>query len=183
MKKIRTTPIRLTALLSLALLGAATTQAAVTWRWNPAPTNQSIRSQIADSMNSMTGNYNANSSLTFSIPISYDSTVPTANATYLGRIKFGGSRAPATAHHETGHIFGVGTQGQWNPFVNSSNQWTGSVAKQRYRTYEGASAILKAGKAPPIGGGHFWNYGMNTGWENPTRHVNMVVALRDDMNL
>ncbi len=170
-------PLRLTAVLSLALLIAAPAQAAVTWYWNPAPGNQAIKDQIAGSMNSMKGSYNAHSSLTFSIPVSYDSSVPTANATYLGRIKFGGLRSAYVAHHETGHIFGVGTQGQWNPFVNSNREWTGARGIHRYRSYNGPTATLKADSQ------HFWNYGMNTGWENPERHVKMVLALRNDMNL
>ncbi len=170
---------RLALLTAFAFATISQAQAAVTWYWKAGtqPTDQAIKTRIAEAMNSMKGNYNAYSSLTFNIEVQYDATVPTANATYQGRIKFGGSRNDSTAHHETGHIFGVGTQSKWDPKVNSSKEWTGATAKAKYKSYEGETAVLKADNK------HFWKYGMNSGWENPERHVKMVLALRSDMGL
>ncbi len=181
MKSLQNTAckLRIALVTAFAFLAVTQAQAAVTWAWKNgvAPTDAAIKTRITDAMNNATYHYNLYATLTRTIPVQYNSSVKTADASYLGTIRFGGSRNDSTAHHESSHIFGVGTQSKWAPFVSSTGEWTGATAKAKYKSYEGQTAVLKADKW------HFWKYGMNYGWENPERHVKMVVALRSDMKI
>lgn len=68
------------------------------------------------------------------IQVTYNPGVPTAQASYLGWVTFGGSISAGTATHEMGHWLGSGTY--WNYRNQLTNgQWTGPVATARIRAY------------------------------------------------
>ncbi|MEO0530619.1 MAG: hypothetical protein AAF266_08585, partial [Planctomycetota bacterium] len=107
--------------------------------------------------------------------------VPTANASYRGRISFGGSRGVSTALHEMGHVFGVGTfYPAWGNRI-TEGRWNGSVAIAQVQEFNGPSCVVFGDAA------HFWPYGLNfsseDSLENRRRHVLMIGALRADMRL
>ncbi|TRX55519.1 T9SS type A sorting domain-containing protein [Fulvivirga sp. M361] len=135
-------------------------------------------SQIRRSMDSCVTIYNRYSNYTENVKVIYSASVPTANASYKGRIAFGGSRGQRTALHEMAHVLGVGTYSNWGANRDDEKKvWTGPVANALIMEYNGADAVLHADKW------HFWPYGLNSKDEDVQRHVYMVGALREDMGL
>ncbi len=159
------------------------------WYWDgPATTPAAILQQITASMNEAVSYYNAHSaydraeysSNAGGVRVIYDASVPTANASYRGRISFGGSRGVSTALHELGHVFGVGTyEPIWTNLI-SGGKWQGTVANTLLEEFDGGGMVNADGS-------HFWPYGLNysneDSIENRRRHVRMVGALRADMRL
>lgn len=174
--------------------------AELTWWFDPAGSDavvpQNTLDRITAAMDEAVDYYNAyavyeRSDFTndgVGVRVIYRSSVATANASYKGRIAFGGSISARTAMHELGHVFGVGTYrpgtNGWNDASNrnsSTNKWLGPAALAELATFNGDGAVLNADSV------HFWPYGLNFGNEDsPTnrfRHVRMVGALRQDMGL
>lgn len=110
-----------------------------------------------------------------SVPSSW---VPTADATYDGNIRFGGSYGRSTAVHETSHTLGTGTYGSWGNLMWSGD-WHGGYANAKVAEYDGVGQILHGD------GMHYWPYGQNYpsewSYESEGRTVNIVWALRRDM--
>jgi hypothetical protein len=159
------------------------------WYWDgPATVPTTILQQITTSMNEAVAYYNAHSaydraeysSNAGGVRVIYDASVPTANASYRGRIAFGGSRGVSTAMHELSHVFGVGTYEPIWTNLTSGGKWQGSVANTLLQEFDGGGTINADGS-------HFWPYGLNYSTEDSTenrrRHVRMVGALRADMRL
>ena len=154
-----------------------------------ASITQGIIDQITTSMNVAVDRYNVHSDYEWNqfapssagIRVVYYQSVPTANASYKGRIAFGGSRSEHTALHEMSHVLGVGTHGGWNWASNrdsANNKWLGEHALNELREINNdPAAVLNADSI------HFWPYGLNGNDGDRTAHVKMVGALREDMNL
>lgn len=180
MKNMKKTKlIRMTLLGSLlSALSVPTALADFSWKWNNFSAPQNIRTEIRESMNSARDTYNqfAGPVINHTSTVEYNSAVPTADARYLGRIRFGGQRNGRVATHEVAHVYGVGTYSQWSGLLRTGNKWGGSIANNRYGTYQ-------AGKTINTGRIHFWDYGLNQRWEWLARHVWLVRGLRGDMGL
>ena len=152
-------------------------------------TSQAVFDQITNSMNFAVDTYNAFSDYNWShvasspagVRVVYQSSIPTANASYRGRIAFGGSRGGTTAMHELSHVLGVGTFFEWDLPWNrdsSTNRWVGEPALNELRDIQqNPNAVLGAD------GAHFWPYGLNGKDGDRNAHVRMVGALREDMGL
>ncbi len=167
------------ALLSVAAacsLALAPARAAMTWHWNATPS--AYEADIAASMNSCVATWNAYSTYNYDIGVIYSSGTPTADAGYLGQIRFGGSRNYRTAMHESCHWLGTGTVGAWSGFYRSG-RWSGTYAYNLKCAYDGPGE-RQSGDTQ-----HFWPYGANQdseGVDGP-RMVGIVGAYRRDMNL
>ena len=169
---------KLLLLGALALGLASSSQAAITWHWNSTAGSTAIRNEITNSMNSACAAYGSNGS--WNIGVRYNSAVPTAQASHGGEIQFGGQRTTRTALHEMAHWLGCGTYSVWNS-KRSGNNWTGSIANNRVKTYDGSAAIMHADAQ------HHWPYGLNYESEYNTtsraRNPMIVGAMRRDMGL
>ncbi len=144
------------------------------------------RSAIIQAMDEAVDHYNNNGYFIKALTVEYNPNVPTADANFNGRIRFGGSISTRTALHEISHTLGVGTVSQWWARIGSSNTWTGSRANARVQLYNGEGVTVKCDNM------HFWSssgptYGLNypreDGSTNRIRHVRMVSALLWDMGL
>lgn len=160
------------SMLPLALLACpAPVVAQVNWWFDSAgsdaivPTNK--LAQITTAMDIAVDTYNAYSVYDWSeyapddwgIRVIYRSSVATANASYKGRIAFGGKINDWTAMYEMGHVFGVGTFRQWNWARNrdsANKKWLGTSALTELASFDGPGASLNADSI------HFWPYGLNT---------------------
>lgn len=167
--------------VALGAVGSLTCQAGYTWVWSPKPTNASIKTQLANTMNKTRDSYNKNHSgeWSYKTKVKYDSSVSTANANYLGRIAFGKSRGHKTGMHESLHIYGVGTQSKWkgsNGCNTSTKKWKGSQANTQYAKWHANQKVSCDGK-------HFWKYGMNYEWESEYRHTQTLYKMRQDMGI
>lgn len=163
-------------LIAFCCLPAA--QGAFAWKWNNFQAPESIRTEVRNSMNSARDTYNQHAGpvINHTSTVEYNSAVPTADAQYLGRIRFGGSRDGRVAHHEVAHVYGVGTFSQWSGLLRSGNKWGGTIANNRYTGYLPGTTVSTDRQ-------HFWNYGLNQRWEWLARHVWMVRGFRGDMGL
>ncbi len=171
-------PVRLRGLLAglVAGLCATSASAAMTWRWNAAPS--AYETEIAASMNSTVAAWNAYSNYNYDIGVIYSSGTPTADAGYLGQIRFGGSRNYRVAMHESCHWLGTGTTTTWAPFFRSG-RWTGTYGYNLQAAYAGPGERMSGDTQ------HFWPYGANQDSEgvDAPRMVGIVGAFRRDMNL
>lgn len=167
--------LRLAALSALvALPGAA--RAAMTWHWNATPS--AYETEIAASMDGMVASWNAYSTYDYAVGAIYSSGTPTADAGYLGQIRFGGSRNYRVAMHEVCHWLGTGTVSQWAGFYRDG-RWTGTYAYNLKAAYDGPGERQSGDTA------HFWPYGSNQDSEgvDAPRMVGIVGAYRRDMDL
>lgn len=162
-----------------ALLSLSSASAFLSWKWENNNGETWKRNQIRDAMNAATYYYwvHATNVIDYEAPVQYNSAVATADAQYLGRIRFGNSRSSRVAVHECGHVFGVGTYWKWSNYLLTGNKWSGGGANYRYST------IYGFGTGPNTDAQHFWNYGFNNSWEDVERHVDMVRSFRYDMGL
>lgn len=165
-------------------------------QWSPAEITYSLvpgneawpadkRAAIVAAMDEAVAFYNAHGYFNKTLTVDYVPSVPTADANYSGRIRFGGQIGTRTALHEISHTLGVGTVAAWSANIVDGN-WTGQHANARLALYNGPTAVLKA--AVP----HFWSssgdsYGLNYETQDSPliriRHVRMVAALRWDMGI
>jgi F5/8 type C domain/Ricin-type beta-trefoil lectin domain-like len=166
------------AILGLLLGCTASSQASLTWHWNSVPTDSAIQSAIASAMDSAVASYNTYSNYTYDIGVIYDSSVATADASYLGQIRFGGSRNYRVAMHEMSHYLGTGTYSAWSGLV-VNGRWIGVHANAAMQSYDGPSAGIGCDTQ------HYWPYGANQDSEgvNPQRLVGLVGTFRRDMGL
>jgi hypothetical protein len=165
------------ACLALASLGGVpAVSAAMTWHWNAAPS--AYEAQIADSMNNCVATWNAFSNYNHDVGVIYASGTPTADAGYLGQIRFGGSRNYRTAMHESSHWMGTGTVGEWDAHQRFAI-WNGVYAFNLRCAYDGP------GERQFIYGAHYGPQGANydsEGVQGP-QMVGIIGAMRRDMNL
>jgi autotransporter-associated beta strand protein len=139
-----------------------------------------IQATISNSMNFCVNTYNLHGYLHGNIRADYNAGVPTAQAGFGGPITFGGSRNGRVAMHEMGHVFGVGTRGEWGANL-SGGIWRGPRGARLIRQIDGPGAVINSD------GTHFWPYGLNFdnegGARNEICHVRMVEAFMQDMGL
>jgi fibronectin type 3 domain-containing protein len=148
----------------------------MTWHWNASPTD--YEAQITDSMNGCVATYNAYSDYNLDIGVIYSSGTLTADAGYLGQIRFGGSRSYRVAMHESSHWLGTGTYDTWG---NHSRWgfWNGT------HTFNLRCAFDGPGERQSGDTQHYWPYGANEdaeGVDGP-RMVGLIGAYRRDMSL
>ena len=139
---------------SLVIGGTNTTATpALTWFYGGGG-DAAIQATISNSMNFAVNTYNANAYLHGNIRAEYNSGVPTAQAGFNGPITFGGQRNGRTAMHEMGHVFGVGTRGEWGANV-AGGIWRGPQGARLIQQIDGPGAVINSD------GTHFWPYGLN----------------------
>ncbi|MCA9261892.1 MAG: autotransporter-associated beta strand repeat-containing protein, partial [Planctomycetales bacterium] len=114
------------------------------------------------------------------IYVYYNAGIPTAQASYLGSIGFGGTwPAERVAQHELAHYLGL-PSGAWGSLF-AGGSWGGEQAAQLVRQFEGDQATLNGDSV------HFWPYGLNYDNEgselNKQRQVAMVYAMRADLGI
>ncbi|MES2921560.1 MAG: LamG-like jellyroll fold domain-containing protein, partial [Verrucomicrobiota bacterium] len=159
---------RLLPLLSPWLAAEAT---AMTWSgdagpWGPGPMNACVQT------------WNDYASYGYNIPVVYSSGTPTADAGYLGQIRFGGSGNYRTAMHESSHWMGTGTTGEWD-LHQRWGTWNGTYTTNLRRAYDGP------GERQFIYGAHYGPQGANydsEGVQGP-QMVGIIGAFRRDQNL
>ena len=75
--------------------------------------------------------------------------------------------------HEMGHVFGVGTRGEWGANL-SGGIWRGPRGARLIQQIDGPGAVINSD------GTHFWPYGLNFatagGARNELCHVRMVAV-------
>jgi autotransporter-associated beta strand protein len=165
---------------SLVIGGTNTTAApSLSWFYGSGG-DAAIRQTISNSMSFCVDTYNAHAYIHGNIRADYNSGVPTAQASFGGPITFGGSRNGRVAMHEMGHVFGVGTRGEWGANL-SGGIWTGPRASRLIQQIDGPGAVINSD------GTHFWPYGLNFdnegGARNEICHVRMVEAFLQDIGL
>jgi hypothetical protein len=147
--------------VGLALAGAPTTghftytlQKAA----NPTADQLDAYQRIQAAMDSALGYYNTLTTLGEALVVQYDSTVPTADASFTGPVRFGSDRTymyVGTAMHEMAHTLGSGTTPQYEALV-SNGIFTGVRATATLRAITGdPTAVLQCDTQ------HFWPYGLN----------------------
>ena len=150
----------------------------------PTADEQDAYNRITAAMDQALTVYNCYLNVTKALTVSYQPSVPTADANYAGSVRFGArsTMQQITAMHETGHTMGVGTYSGWSSRL-SGGIWTGSAATNQLRTITGDQGAAIHGDNQ-----HFWPYGLNytSEVESPAdliNHVKIVGALRQDMGL
>jgi len=113
------------------------------------------------------------------IYVYYNSGIPTAQASYLGSIGFGGTwPAERVAEHESCHFFGTGTYSAWGGLM-IEGRWNGGATTALMQQLYGIGSRLNGDTQ------HFWPYGLNYDTEgsetNKESCVAMLYALRADM--
>jgi autotransporter-associated beta strand protein len=156
-----------------------TSTPSLTWYYGSGG-DATIRAQLTNSMNYCVDTYNNYAYIHGSIRADYSSGVPTAQASFGGPITFGGSRSGRVAMHEMGHVFGVGTHGNWGANL-SGGVWRGAKGARLIQQIDGPGAVIGSD------GTHFWPYGLNYdnegGARNEICHVRMMEAFMQDMGI
>jgi hypothetical protein len=169
-----------TILLVLVLIWPSSVLGDIIYTFHLDGVDQSIRTQIENSVTEAVALYNQHGSFNKSLNIYYNSGVPTAEANYDGVITFGGSRNTRVALHETAHTVGCGTYGAWGGHL-SGGIWTGAYATSKIKEFDGQDALLHGDSM------HFWPYGLNydteDGFINRICHIKIVAALLCDMGI
>ncbi|MGC4031786.1 MAG: PEP-CTERM sorting domain-containing protein [Tepidisphaeraceae bacterium] len=142
------------------------------------------RAQAAsDAMTAIVNRYNSYGNFgNYNIYCYYDAGIPTAQASYLGSIGFGGTYpAERVAQHESNHYLGSGTTTAWtNKFT--SGLWTGAKVNALVAQFDGDGEVLHQS------GVHFYPYGLNYDTEvvNSSvlmRNIAIMYAIRQDTGL
>ena len=110
----------------------------------------------------------------------YNAGIPTAQASYLGSIGFGGTYPNLrVTMHEANHYLGSGTYWNWGNLFNNG-VWTGPKVNALVAQFDGDGAVLRQS------GVHFYPYGLN--FDNEVvndsvlmRNVAIMYAMRQDM--
>lgn len=174
--KIKKT-VFLSALLSITT--SLSSQAEVTYFLdNKAQIPPTVANKINNAMTNAVNIYNtySNYDLDWKIRVVYNPKIPTANASFKGRIAFGKSISTKTALHEMGHIFGVGTHWKWGQLCQG-NRWTGHNANELISLHNPGRSALSCDKK------HFWPYGNNRKRESDKKHVTTMLALMKDLKI
>jgi len=151
--------------------------AALSWSWAYLPSDVTASNAIASAMTQAVATYNTYSDYNYTIPVAFNTGVPTAQASYHGWIEFGGSISFRVAMHEMSHWLGTGTTGSWSTYANGS--WTGAYVNNNIQAYDGPTATEGCDSQ------HYWPYGWNYDNEavNPERLVGLVGAFLRDQGL
>lgn len=153
------------------------------WQLQAIPTaiEQTAYTLITSSMNKAVKRYNKWGNFDKVVRVSYNPSVPTADANFAGNMRFGANPAhhgESTALHELAHCMGVGTSPRWSSPLVAGNTFVGTKALQWMKYYDGVNAIINCDNF------HFWPYGINFSNEfsevNADRHVRLVWAMKLD---
>jgi hypothetical protein len=133
---------------------------------------------IRDAMDFAVNHSNTLGAFSGNVSVVYGANTPTADASYHGQVRFGGSIGRRVALHELAHWFGSGTVGEWNA-NRDGKRFTGAIATARVRAFDGPGAIVNAD------GMHFWPYGLNYDNEfvDAQRNTQSVSAQIADMKI
>jgi hypothetical protein len=138
------------------------------------------RIEIIKAMDEAVWIYNHYGSFQKQLTVTYDRSVPTADANIRGRIRFGGSISARVAMHEIAHTMGIGTAPQWKKMIRKG-RWIGRQGNVALLAFDGPVPEMELQAGPQ----HFWPYGLNHDREdspvNRIRHVLMVGAITQDM--
>jgi hypothetical protein len=154
----------------------------LTWNlgWGYDGIDPNRRQAIIDSMDTAVTLYNSLGLFDKQVIANNSPGTPTADASYDGNIRFGGSYNSRVAIHELSHCMGAGTIGRWGELM-IGGAWTGQYANAQLSALEGGPRVLNGDSM------HFWPYGLNydneDSPENRRRNVLMVAALRRDMGI
>ena len=116
-----------------------------------------------------------------SVYVYYNSGIPTAQASYLGSIGFGGFFPnERVSMHELAHYVGSGTTANYASLMVNGT-WQGEQTTALVKQFDGTQAVLNGDTF------HFWPYGLNFDQEgseiNKQRQVAILYAQRADMGL
>jgi autotransporter-associated beta strand protein len=152
-------------------------RADMTWHWNATPS--AYGDTITSSMNQCVATWNAYANYNYDIGVRYSSGTPTADAGYMGEIRFGGQRSYRTAMHESGHWMGSGTVAEWIGFFRQ-NSWTGTYAYNLRCAYDGPGERTERRDSY-----HYTPYAANYDQEGVqgAQMVGLIGAFRCDMGL
>lgn len=149
---------------------------------NPSTDQADAYSKITKAMDSALSFYNDYTTLSRNLNIVYEPSVATADGNSNGTIRFGSNRSymvTATALHEMGHVFGVGTTSNYkNLIVNGV--FTGKNATDTLKALTNDNTAVLKGDAT-----HFWPYGLNYASEAKSIndyifHARIVNAMQSD---
>jgi autotransporter-associated beta strand protein len=179
MKIAKTAAVALMPLLA-ALIIQTVVHAAITFTVGGTWDTEDRRLAAVNAMQLVVNRINAYGNLgNNNIWVYYNSGIPTAQASYLGSIGFGGTwPAERVAEHEACHYFGTGTYSAWGTLM-IDNRWNGPAATALMQQLYGIGSRLNGDTQ------HFWPYGLNYDSEgsetNKESCVAMLYALRADM--
>lgn len=175
------------ACLAPALVGAATATGhfAYTLEKAASPTADQLDAyaRIEAAMDSALGYYNTLTTLGEVLKVQYDASVPTADASFGGPIRFGSTRTymyVGTAMHEIAHTLGSGTTPEYEALV-VDGIFTGARATKTLREIADDSTAVLHGDTQ-----HFWPYGLNYASEIKSAtdlvdHCRIVQSLVQDL--
>lgn len=148
---------------------------------NPTAQQQEAYDLIKEAMDSAVWYYNHYTSLTKTINVYYEPSVPTADGNSNGTIRFGSTASmnKVTAMHEVAHTIGVGTTAAWQGLI-VGGVYQGEYATQALREITGNPNDEIHGD-----GHHFWPYGLNYVHEYKStadliNHCKIVNAMKQD---
>lgn len=129
---------------------------------NPTADEADAYQKIESAMNTAIHYYNVYTNISKSITVEYNTTVPTADGSFNGNIRFGSGRVymnPGTSMHEISHTIGVGTTPIWwsgsGLIVNGIYTGKHANALHQWITKDPNATILEDGEA------HFKPYQFN----------------------
>lgn len=133
---------------------------------------------IRDAMDFAIMHTNTIAAFTGNVSVVFSASTPTADAGFLGQIRYGGSIGRRVALHELAHWLGSGSVREWDRLV-VNGRFVGGRTNARMRAYQGPAAVTNAD------GAHFWPYGLNfdNEFSETQRNTQMVSAQFADMGL
>ena len=167
----------ITAAIAFAALAAISRDAGAALTYYVEPNgwpSAAHRDAAVAAMQSAVNRYNAYGDFgNHSVYVYYNAGIPTAQASYLGSIGFGGTYPnERVTMHELAHYLGSGTYG---------DPWNGPRGEAMVDQFDGLQAELNGDSQ------HFWPYGLNYDSEgaeiNKQRNVALVYAQRADMGI
>ncbi|HYO24657.1 MAG TPA: LamG-like jellyroll fold domain-containing protein [Lacipirellulaceae bacterium] len=167
--------LRQAAILCAALATGDPARAALTFtvEANGWP-NAAHRDAAVNALQSAVNRYNAYGDFgNYNVYAYYNAGIPTAQASYLGSIGYGGTYPnERVTMHELSHYLGTGTYG---------TPWDGFRGESLIDQFDGLDASLNGD------GAHYWPYGLNFDSEGSEiakqRHVALLYAMRADMGI
>ena len=126
---------------------------------NPTDEEKAAYARIKTAFDEAVTYYNNFTSITKTLYVTYNTGVPTADATIAGNIRVGsntGYQRTGTALHEMAHSVGVGQHSFWSSNLIIGGVYQGVVANKllRFMTRNPADALKGDTQ-------HFWPYGIN----------------------
>jgi autotransporter-associated beta strand protein len=143
---------------------------------------ESRRNAATAAMQAVVDRFNAYGNFgNYNIWVYYDAGIPTAQASYLGSIGFGGTWPnERVTEHEACHYLGTGTTSGWSGLM-VGGQWQGIKTNSLMQQFDGIGSVLYGDSI------HFWPYGLNYDTEGSeiekARCAALLYAMRIDMGL